>query len=166
MVGSLCNLRELIRRVQVDKTAKTFSVCDEFVVHVFKGCYIAAICNVLNIKSPTAAIECSASSHWLRCTAEKVVTATLFPDGEKPFSRSFLHTLFLYTDLRHAIRFEDGEHIIRHWRWWLPRFLATGKKNYSLEAATLLLNITADFPKHISYIVVHNRTVNMSGQPG
>ena len=29
-VGSLCNIRELVRRVQVDKKGKVFNVCDEF----------------------------------------------------------------------------------------------------------------------------------------
>ena len=60
---------------------------------------------------------------------------------------------------------ENGPHIIHHWRIWIPRFIGTGCKNYAVEAVTLLANIGANFPKHISYIVVHNRTVNMSGKP-
>ncbi len=78
------------------------------------------------------------------------------------FSRAFLHLGFLYLDLRHAIRTENGPHIIRHWKWWLPRFLGTGCKNYSLEA----VNLTADFPRHLSYIVMNNHTVNMDGRLG
>ena len=33
--GSLCNMKEIIRRIQVDKTAKVFNVADEFVLHTF-----------------------------------------------------------------------------------------------------------------------------------
>ena len=33
--GSLCNLRELIRRVQVDKGVRVFSVGGEFILHAF-----------------------------------------------------------------------------------------------------------------------------------
>ena len=35
-VGSLCNIRELVGRVQVDKAGKVFNVCDEFVLHAYK----------------------------------------------------------------------------------------------------------------------------------
>ena len=79
--------------------------------------------------------------------------------------RSFVATAFLYSDLRQAIQFENGPHIIRLWNMWLLRFLGTGKKNYSTEAAHLICNVQADYPKHIAYIV-HNRTLNTDGKPG
>ena len=47
------------------------------------------------------------------------------------FSRSFMHAAYLYYDLREAIRQENGEHIIRHWKLLLPYF----RKNYSNEAS-------------------------------
>ena len=72
----------------------------------------------------------------------------------------------MYYDLRTAIQFEGGEHIIRHWKWWIPQFLATGYKNYALEAANHLFNVIARFQEHISYIVVNNRTVNIDGKQG
>lgn len=42
-VGSLCNLREVIRQVQVDKAAKVFNVGDEFLMHAFKAHLMAGI---------------------------------------------------------------------------------------------------------------------------
>ena len=102
--------------------------------------------------------------------ANSIVSQTLYPstftDTVYDLHRSFLHTAFLYADLRQAIRFEKGEQIIRHWKWWLPRFHATGCKNYATEAANLVVNLNARFPKHISYIAIHNRTVNMDGKHG
>ena len=56
-VGSLCNIREFIRRVQVDKAGKVFNVCDEFLLHAYKSHLIAAICTELQINSPEADIE-------------------------------------------------------------------------------------------------------------
>ena len=104
---------------------------------------------------------------WLETTAEAIAMQNLYPatspDTVYGLHRSFLH---MYVDLRNAIRYEDGEHIIRHWKWWLPRFIATGCKNYALEAANLIANITAKFPKHMAYIAIHNRTVNMDGRCG
>ena len=35
--GSLCNMREIIRRLQVDKTEKLFNIADEFMIHAFTG---------------------------------------------------------------------------------------------------------------------------------
>ena len=46
------------------------------------------------------------------------------------------------------------------------KFLATGCRNYATESVNLTANLKADFPKHISYIATHNRTVNISGIAG
>lgn len=172
LVGSLCNIREFIRRVQVDKAGKVFNVCDEFLLHAYKSHLIAAVCTMLNINSPEADIEHETTLHWLETTANAIVSNTLYPpsssspDHVHNLHRAFLHMGFLYSDLRQAIRYEDGDHIIRQWKLWLPRFLGSGCKNYATEAANLIVNLTARFPRHISYIATHNRTVNMSGIPG
>ena len=79
---------------------------------------------------------------------------------------SFLHLVFLYIDLCHAIYWEDGPEIIRHWKMWIPQFLGVGFNNYAVEAANFIANLSADFPKHLSYIATNNRTVNMQGKPG
>ena len=50
-VGSLCNMREIIRRLQVDKGVKVFNVGDEFLIHVFKAHFKASILPVLNIQT-------------------------------------------------------------------------------------------------------------------
>ena len=55
---------------------------------------------------------------------------------------------------------------MRHWKLWLPRLVDAGWKNYAVEAANLIGNITVHFPRHIAYIVTHNHTVNMDGRPG
>lgn len=78
----------------------------------------------------------------------------------------FLHHAFLYVDLREAIRWENGPQIVRHRKWWLPCFLGTGKKNSASESVHTLCNLVADFPKHMAYIVTHNRTGNVDGKPG
>ena len=56
---------------------------------------------------------------------------------------------------------------MHHWKYWLPFSSATNAKTiYTKEAASLVTNLKADFPKYIAYIVIHNRTVNVDGKQG
>ena len=98
-----------------------------------------------------------------------VISSILLAKTNDPvhsFHRSLIQLGYLYVDLWEAIRWEDGPQIIRHWKFWLPRFIATGMKNYATESVRLLANLSADYPKHIAYIITHNGTVNMEGKPG
>ena len=171
--GSLCNMREVIRHLQVDKGVKIFNIGDEFLLHVFKAHFKASILPILNIQTPSASIlSHQLSQEWLHDVAEKIVRDVLMirpspsTDPVYDFHRNLLHHMYMYIDLREAIRWENGPQIIRHWKWWLPRFLATGCRNYAAESVNLIANLKADFPKHISYIATHNKTVNTSGVAG
>ena len=62
--------------------------------------------------------------------------------------------------------FEQGEHIIHHWKYWLPYLIGNGRKNYYCEAANLVCNIHTDLPELIIHIVVQNRTVNITRTHG
>jgi hypothetical protein len=163
-------MREYIDRKLVTKAVKVFNTGDEFLVHAFKAHFTARVCSVLGLSSPGDNVAHSKSLEWLQETAEMIVKETINPiqsqDQAYLKHRSFLHLGFLYIDLRRAIRWEDGSHIIRHWKLWLPRFIGCGCKNYSTEAVNLLAHLQADFPKHIAYIATHNRTVNNTGKPG
>ena len=169
-VGSLCNIREFINRKQVNKSVPVFSIGDEFAMHAFKAHLMADICKHLEIGSPQDNIDHQVTFEWLKKTSEAIVSETLFPkESDDPvyyFHKCFVHLAFLYSDLRRAIRWEDGTQVIRHWKFWIPHFLGVGMKNYAAEAANLIANIKADFPAHIAYIATHNRTVNMEGKEG
>ena len=168
--GSLCNMREFVNRKLVTKTIKVFNVGDELLIHCFKAHFIASICSILGVTSPADHIEHPADLEWLKTKAKYIVQHTINPiescDSVYSKHRAFLHLAFLYIDLRRAIRWEDGVHIIRHWKLWLPRFIGTGCKNFSTEAVNLIAHLYADFPKHIAYIATHNRTVTSTGKVG
>ena len=110
-------------------------------VHVFKAHLSASVCTLLKLQSTLEVIHHEATERWLRETAETLLADTTMPvqasDPVYALHRSFLHLGFLYYDLRNAIHWEDGAQIIQHWVLWLPRFLATGKKNYASEAVNL-----------------------------
>ena len=168
--GSLSSMRDIINRKQVDRGVKVFSVGDEFLMHTFKAHLAARICTHLNINSTSDDIPHEKSLQWLCTTAESLLPRTLMPAGSidpvYAMHRSFLHTAFLYIDLRNAIRHEDGPHIVRLWKLWLPRLIGTGRKNYAAECVHMIASLCADLPRHLSYIATHNRTVNMEGKAG
>ena len=164
-------MREFISRKLVSKSVKVFNVGDEFLMHTFKAHFVARICSVLGITSTKDNIDYTPTLQWLKKKTQEIVRETINPikssDPVYAKHRTFLHLAFLYVDLRRAIRWENGPHIIMHWKLWLPRFIGTGCNNYSTEAFNLIVHLTADFPKHISYIIAtHNRTVNTTGKPG
>lgn len=150
------------------KTVKVFNVGDEFLIHCFKAHFITRICSILGINSPSDDIEHPADLEWLKTKAKFIVQETINPiqSSDTVYSkhRAFLHLSFLYIDLCRAIQWEDGQHIVMHWKLWLPRFIGTGCN--ATEAVNLITHLNADFPKHIAYIVTHNHTVNTTGKAG
>ena len=169
-IGSLCHLREVVRRTQVDKGVKIFNVGDEFLMHSFKAHFTASILTILNATSTADHIQHDPTKKWLYEKSLEIVTKCIVratsTDPSYNLHRLFLHHAYLYVDLREAIRWENGPAIVQHWKWWIPFFLATGCKNYACEAVYHITNLTATFPKHIVYIATHNRTFNTSGKPG
>ena len=163
-------MREIVRQLQVDKGVKVFNIGDECLIHVFKAHFQASILPTVNIQKPSDPIAHQPTQQWLRSTAEwilaDVITPIVTSDPVLNFHRSFLHHMFMYVDLREAIWCENGPQITHHRKWWQPRFLATGCRNYTAESVNLTANLKADFPKHISYIATHNRTVNTSALQG
>ena len=148
--GSLCNVREYISHKQVDKEAKIFNVADKFLIHTFKSHLLARLCCLLKFTSPSSDINSEVTLEWLQNKTKMLVEKCLQPSESSDltycFYKSFMHTAFLYVNLRHAIRWQDGPHVLRHWKLWLSRFQGTGRKNYSAEFVELLANIYADFP--------------------
>ena len=102
--GSLSNMREIVRRVQVDKGVKVFNIGDEFLVHSFKAHLLASICSLLKVNSTSEVIQHENSLDWLRSTAERLIADTLMQksstDPAYAMHRAFLHFGFLYIDLR------------------------------------------------------------------
>ena len=127
-------------------------------------------CAHFKVKSLSETIPHDQSQEWLTSTAKCIVETRVMPKTHKDqvhdLHSSFLYAGFLYVDLQNAIKFEEGEQIIRLWKHWLIYFLGTNHKNYANEALNLICNLKATFPRHIACIATHNRTVNTSGKAG
>ena len=135
--------------------------------------FLAAICTNQNTPSILQPVEYEGTSlEWLSSTAKCVVEKYIVPKESKDpvyvyavqsrvripymFSVTRPYVGFLYTDLKRLIRYDKGVHIIRleHSYFLAPITRTTLQGN-------LLWNLQATYPKHIAYIVTHNRTVNM-----
>ena len=175
-LGQSKNTRFPFKPPSADRSTRSWSKgkdFHEFIIHAFQGHLSASICEKLGLSSldcPMPPSETEVTIEWLRVTAKSIVECTIMPadslrqDPVYALHRAFMHGAFIYADLRNAIKYEDGNQIIRLWKHWLVYFLGTGRKNYSVEAINLLRNLSCDYPAHIAYIVKHNRCVNMTGR--
>ena len=71
-----------------------------------------------------------------------------------------------YMEYRDAISEGDGDRILRCWRYLLPIFKGSGRKNYSMEALTLLCQHRYVLSPQLSSQLLWSRTVNTCGLPG
>ena len=168
--GSLSNMKEQISRDQVDEDVYMFSDCDQFLVHAFKAHLLARIFTILKLNATTDDIEHEVSLEWLRSMAEHLVAETIMPtssdDPVYALHCTFLHIAYLYIDLRMAITYENGPHIVRLWKLWLARLLGADFTVYAAECLYHVANLCTTFPKHVAYIATHNWAVNLDGKPG
>ena len=66
---------------------------------------------------------------------------------------------------REAVKTNDGEAMIRHWRYDLPEFFKLGHTKYTILAHRLLSNIHSTASDKIRHDLIWNRTINVSGGP-
>ena len=106
---------------------------------------------------------------WLQEEAKMLIEKRLQPtESDDPtyhFHRVFLHTAFCMSISDRQSGGRMGLMLSGIGNCGCHDFWELDKKKYSVETVQLLANIYGDFPRHISYISVHNRTVNMEGKP-
>ena len=176
--GPLAQLRDNVKRRTVTSDAKVFQQGDEFLQNALDAHLIASLVDFLKLDDeshtlppdelPLTETRINQLVNQFVDTAIAVPTDEQQPeaDHDHNFHSSFVHAALFYHDLRDAIKYEDEPGIIRQWRIWLLFFLASRRRNYSVEAANLLANLKADFSKWMAHIATYNRTINSTGIPG
>ena len=71
-----------------------------------------------------------------------------------------------YLELLDAIREGDGERVLTCWRYLLPIFRQSGRKNYSIEAFNLLYQHDYLLTPRQSAELIWSRFINMTGRKG
>ena len=72
----------------------------------------------------------------------------------------------LLIEFNDAIREGDGTRICRCWKFFLPLFKATNRKNYAIEAFVMLAQLNFTFTPRMAAQLKWCRTINTHGRPG
>lgn len=87
-------------------------------------------------------------------------------DAVLQYASEVLTMGLLLIEFNDGIREGDGNRICRCWQFLMLIFKATGRKNYSVEAFTLLAQLNLIFSPRMAAQLKWSRTVNVHGRPG
>ena len=82
------------------------------------------------------------------------------------YSHEVLSLGLLFLELKDAVREGDGDRVLLDWKYLLLLFKASGRKNYAIEALTLLSQYHLLFPPYLAEQLKWSRFVNVHGFPG
>ena len=82
------------------------------------------------------------------------------------YARRLLSLGCFYLEYSDAIREGDGDRVLRCWRYLLPMFVSSGRKNYAIESLNLLLQHDFILPPRQAAEPIWSRFVNTKGQQG
>ena len=167
------------------------SACEDFLIHVVETHIVSACMTAFDMSSvgdtPTcisAMLEEDDSLQQRRVllgAINKVLTSHVNfsmdsssqVQGQEPqldhileYGREVMTLGLLYMEFLDGVREGDGERILRCWRYFLLIFKATGRKNYSIEAFTLLSQYHFLFSERMRMQLQWSRTVNVHGRIG
>lgn len=192
--GSLYQLRNLINRRNVVKDpTNNVAACEDFFMHVVEAHILSACMTEFEMSSVD---DTPSSKHFtedsvefdpikrrdILLTAVNKVTdkfvdfsigkrradksTNVAKDRQLAYACDVLMLGLLYMEFTDAIREGDGERILRCWRYLLLVFKACGRKNYAIEAFTMLAQYHFLFSERMRMQLIWSRTVNVHGRPG
>jgi L1 cell adhesion molecule like protein len=84
-------------------------------------------------------------------------------DGIEVYARDVLSLGVFYWEYSDSIREGDGERLLCCWRYMLPIFVNTGRRNYSIEALRLLYQHEYQFTPRQATQLLYSRFINTHG---
>ena len=185
--GTLQQLRNLInRRNTITDPSRDVNACEDYFILVVTCHALCAAMKVEHLQQFPDGIE----DEWNLQTKEKrrkklysvasliltkfVDLSTFETTDVGSGSRDYIHEYakeiislgVLYMEYQDAIREGDGNRVFNCWKYLMIIFKATGRKNYALEAFTLLAQYERFLPPRQSKQLKFSRFVNVHGRPG
>ena len=189
--GTLCQLRNLINRRNVsDKPKSDVNAAEDFVEVITIAHILTAVMSYLEMSELSDIPSSTIVSHdiWMEedsvqrkvlldisnhVVSEHVSLATAFSHcsaqgvGTTYDYASEVLTLGLFImNFKDAVREGDGEHILVLWKYMMLLFKATQRKNYAIEAFTVLVQVHFILPPNLSEQIKWSRFINVHGLPG
>lgn len=194
--GTLYQLRNLInRRNVVRDPSKRFTPCEDFWLLIVEAHIVTACMHVFSMTSlddtpantlfPPESYQLppkqrrSVFLSAIMAVVKQFVNITYSEsdgcvthtpkrdvDHVQEYAREVLGLGLLFMEFADATREGDGGRILRCYRFFLPLFKASKRKNYSIDALNLLLQHDYVFSPRLREQLLWSRTVNMHGKPG
>lgn len=190
--GTLYQLRNLIGRTNVTKKPiESFDASEDFFILVIEAHIVAATMKLLEMETlndtPSKQYAPQGDFTWTQPIEERklileqittaIVSSFLSVNFNNPSAPSHSDKIYLYSsqlltlgsvylELRDAIKEGDGLRVLRCYRYLLPMFVSSSRKNYGIETLNLLLQ--HDFllsPRQVEELV-WGRFINTHGETG
>lgn len=187
--GTMYQLRNLLHRTNVPKKPKAnFNACEDFLTVIVTGHVLAAAMKVLKMSTLEDLPSSEFIPIWTADTKErreaierislKIVDEFVDFTFHKKKSTASKHNLVIsyatellslglfFQEYSDSVREGDGIRVLRCWRYLLPLFIASQRKNYSIEAFNFLYQYHFMLSPRQAQQLIWDRFVNTQGKPG
>lgn len=177
------------RRNVVKKPEKSVTACEEFFLLVTEAHICALAMKMFGMTKfddtpssthfPEKCTNLTSDDRWklMQLAIEEMVNSYIdisFPtpdtksddDHVRAYAKELTSLGLLLMEFVDAVREGDGERIVRCWRYFLPIFKVSGRKNYVIEAFNLLFKYEYCFTPRMKEQLMWERTINTHGRIG
>ena len=177
--GTICQLRNLLNRKYLPSKPKNdLNAYEDFMQVVGFGHIVAAARQLLQTESfDTTNMTLSEKNEKIHEFARKLVVQHVnlhlldeesleIADGILDYAKEGLSLSLLHAEYHDAIREADGFRILRCWKFLLPVFKASGRKNYSLAVLHSMALYYILLPPRLAQQLLWSCCIKMTGRPG
>ena len=179
----------MLGRCNLSKPKTNFNGCEDFFWLVIECHVLAAAAEIFHMKSlqdkPPEEIVAEhvwllskeSRKHILERLCEAIISKAVsfqFNSSDKStnvdrvqqYAVELLSIGLFYMEFCDGIREGDGERVLRCWRYMLPMFHNTGRKNYAKEALNIVYLHDYLLPPRLAAQIIWSRFVNVHGYRG
>lgn len=168
--GSLYQLRNMIGRINVTTPKSRFDECEDFFILVVEAYTLVCGMELFQMTSlqDNATFPGVNDEVWLKSDDER---RTMLLGMSSAIVKEFVE--FRFHDIPASLSGDDDvkSHSIQvrvftTWKYMLPMFISTGRKNYAKEALLMLFKYNFAVSPRMSHQMMYSRFVNTHGTIG
>lgn len=165
--GTLYQLKNVINRTSVpNDPADNMRAAEDFLLVILHAHVIAACERVLESKNFTSVATLADAVVASFTLLEPDNNVSELSDGVFVYACDILTLGLLWLGFYDSTKEGDGERIMRYWKALLPIFRTSGRKNYSIEAVNIQLQLSYLLSPRQAAQLVWSRFINTHGRIG